>query len=81
MLIEKLWLAISKQKWPNLVIGSDDYNMRRKAFFMGCLTVVGIICKVPDRLLPTIIPKISTELRTELNRGESNIIDDHAKLN
>lgn len=74
-LIEKLWLQVSKTKWPKMVCGSEEYDMRRKAFFMGCMTVVSIMIKVPDSRLEEIIVRITEELKTELGRGDNQIVN------
>lgn len=79
-LIEQLWLKVFKIRWPNLVIGSEDYNHRRKAFFMGCMTILTIISKVPDSALPIIINRCADELKNELGRNDENLLQ-QIKLN
>lgn len=73
-LIEGTWLEFCKIKWPTLVIGSEEYNARRKAFYAGGLVVLGIITKVPNSMLERTVMQINGELKAELKRGEAEII-------
>lgn len=71
---EKIWLEFCKIKWPNLVIGSEEYNARRKAFFIGMFTLMGIVIKTPDSAMGVVISKIRDELATEVKRGDSEVL-------
>lgn len=66
---ESLWLEFVKHKWPNLVVGSEEYNARRKAFYVGAFTVLGLFQKMNDSGISHIIQEISAEVK----RGESEI--------
>lgn len=71
---EKIWLEFCKIKWPTLVIGSEEYNARRKAFYVGMFSAMGIIAKTPESAMDTIVTKIFKEASAEVKRGDAEVL-------
>jgi len=77
---ESLWLEFVKHKWPNIVIGSEEYNARRKAFYVGGLMILGMIQKTPSKLFNEVFSQLAGEIKAEVKREEHEIVTNRINI-
>lgn len=78
---EQLWLKWVNLKHPTIVIGSDDYNRLRKAFYCGGYIFARLVMQTPNGLLGEILPDVYAQLDAEIRRENRETLKPRSTLN